>query len=167
MKQREKTALAPKWNHMCADLPPFVWILRLHCCYRDFQLLACLSLRCCNKLGIIWVPTLCFSFSFLECTFNVVHGNLAQKTAVLWPAFNTHGKTMASLQMVRAGSAVSVDMYHTAPRSAGVLFFLVFLSILALNWRNQVPSAWCLSYLSALSREVKNKSPLLFHNLPE
>lgn len=120
MKQREKTALGPKWNHMCADLPPFVWILRLHCCYRDFS---ALGLRCCNKLGIIWVPTLCFSFSYLECTFNVVHGNLAQKTPVLWPAFNTHGKTMASLQMVQAGSAVSVDMYHTAPRSAGVLFF--------------------------------------------
>lgn len=60
----KKAALAPKWNHMRADLPPFVWILGLHCCYRDFAALRpCLSLssRCCNKLDIIWVPTLWFS----------------------------------------------------------------------------------------------------------
>lgn len=48
-----------------------------------FKLSLCLSWRCCNKLDIIWVPTLCFSFSYLECTSSIVHGNLAQKTTVL------------------------------------------------------------------------------------
>lgn len=92
MKRREKAALAPKWNHMRTDLPPFVWILRLHCCYRDFCSSLCMSSRCCNKLDIIWVPTLWFSFSYLECMSNIVHGNLAREAAVLRPAFNTHAK---------------------------------------------------------------------------
>lgn len=68
-----------------------------------------------------------------------MHGNLAQKTAVLWPAFNTHGKTMASLQMVQAGSAVSV--------AAGVLFFLFFSVHIGPELENSSP----VSLMSVLS----------------
>lgn len=71
-----------------------------------FRLSLCLSWRCCNKLDIIWVPTLGFSFSYLECMSNNVYGNLAPETTAI--SFYHTCKTMTSLQLVHAAASLSV-----------------------------------------------------------
>lgn len=62
---------------------------------------------------------------------------------------------MTSLQLVQAGSsAVNVFIYHTAPMSVGVLFFVFWFCCPQFDSRcwNQA-STKCVCYLSALSRK--------------
>lgn len=82
-----------------------------------------------------------------------MHGNLAQKTAVLWPAFNTHGKQWRLV--VQAGSAVYVDMYHTAPMSAGVLFLFWFVHIGLELEKSSPVSLMCLLSFSTFQESEK------------
>lgn len=123
-----------------------------------FQLSLCLSWRCCNKLDIIWVSALWCSFSYLECMSNIAHGNLAWKTAVLWPMFNTHAKQWHLYNWCKlVSSAVNVYIYHAAPMSASVLFVCFGFPVHSLSQKcwNQVLSGWCLLFFSTFTESEK------------
>lgn len=116
-----------------------------------FRLSLCLSWRCCNKLDIIWVPTLGFSFSYLECMSNNVYGNLAPETTAI--SFYHTCKTMTSLQLVHAAASLSVCVIT---ESVGIfLWGGGFLSTSVGKWGRGCAS-WPV-YMSVISQHFHGK----------
>lgn len=114
-----------------------------------FRLSLCLSWRCCNKLDIIWVPTLGFSFSYLECMSNTVYGNLAPEATAI--SFYHTCKTMTSLQLVHAAPSLSVCVIT---QSQWASFWGLFLSTSVGKWGR---GSWPV-YMSVISQHFHGKS---------